>query len=125
MLPGDKRAISKPCGGWRHNVVATGGISFYPAPSLSEAIRRTFERRKTSLPTESHPTALTPEFYDHATKQKQWEAFVPKNKHYIAPVTLRQVTDCIRDFVIPVLPCSVSENAPDLKWKPGGPWLQV
>ena len=48
-----------------------------------------------------------------------------KNKLYIAPITLQEVTDSIQAFVIPVLPSPASENAPDLKWEPGGPWQQV
>ena len=108
-----------------HDLNALASLFPFSSPSLSEAIRRTFERRKTPLPQEALPTALTAEFYNDATKQKQWEAFVSKNKLYIVPITLQEVTDSIQAFVIPVLPSSASENAPDLKWEPGGPWQQV
>jgi len=108
-----------------HDLNALASLFPFSSPSLSEAIRRTFDRRKTPLPQETLPTALTAEFYNDATKQKQWEAFVSKNKLYIVPITLQEVTDSIQAFVIPVLPSSASENAPDLKWEPGGPWQQV
>ena len=108
-----------------HDLNALASLFPFSSPSLSEAIRRTFDRRKTPLPQETLPTALTAEFYKDATKQKQWEAFVSKNKLYIAPITLQEVTDSIQAFVIPVLPSSASENAPDLKWESGGPWQQV
>ena len=108
-----------------HDLNALASLFPFSSPSLSEAIRRTFERRKTPLPQEALPTALTAEFYNDATKQKQWEAFVSKNKLYIAPITLQEVTDSIQAFVIPVLPSPDSENVPDLKWEPGGPWQQV
>lgn len=65
----------------------------FSEPSLSEAIRRTFERRQTPMPWETLPTAPTDEFYNDTTKQKQWEAFVSKNKLYIAPITLQEVTE--------------------------------
>lgn len=108
-----------------HDLRTLASLFPFSSPSLSEAIRRTFERRKTPLPKEALPTALTPEFYKDATKQKQWEAFASKNKLSIAPITLQEVTDSIHAFVIPVLPSSATENAPDLKWEPGGPWQQV
>ena len=108
-----------------HDLNTLASLFPFSSPSLSEAIRRTFERRKTPLPQEALPSALTAEFYKDATKQKQWEAFVSKNKLYIAPITLQEVTDSIQAFVIPVLPSPDSENVPDLKWEPGGPWQQV
>jgi hypothetical protein len=108
-----------------HDLKTLASLFPFSSPSLSEAIRRTFDRRKTPLPQEALPSALTAEFYNDAIKQKQWEAFVSKNKLYIAPITLQEVTDSIQAFVIPVLPSSASESAPDLEWEPGGPWQQV
>ena len=108
-----------------HDLKTLASLLSFSSHSLSEAIRRTFDRRKTPLPQEALPSALTAEFYKDATKQKQWEAFVSKNKLYIAPITLQEVTESIQAFVIPVLPSPASENVPDLKWEPGGPWQQV
>lgn len=42
---------------------------------LGEAIRKTFERRKTDLP-KSDQTAFTPEFFEDKTKLAQWRAFL-------------------------------------------------
>lgn len=98
-----------------HDLKTLANLFPFSSTSLSEAIRRTFERRKMPFPQEALPTALTAEFYNDATKQRQWEAFVSQNKLYIAPITLQEVTDSIQAFVIPVLPSSASENAPDLK----------
>ena len=91
----------------------------FTGTALSTALQRTFERRKTVLPIEALPTALTPEFYEDETKQKQWNAFVSKNKLYIEPITLQEVTSSIRDFVLPVLK---PEDSRGLQWSPGGPW---
>jgi hypothetical protein len=44
---------------------------------LARAIRATFERRKTALPTTT-PVALTPAFAEDATKKTQWSGFVRK-----------------------------------------------
>jgi predicted nucleotidyltransferase component of viral defense system len=45
---------------------------------LIEAILATFDRRQTRVPT-NWPTALTNEFYEDATKKKQWKAFLTRN----------------------------------------------
>ncbi|MGA8087440.1 MAG: nucleotidyl transferase AbiEii/AbiGii toxin family protein [Terracidiphilus sp.] len=108
-----------------HDLKTLASLFPFDGSSLSEAIRRTFERRKTPLPLEALPTALTAEFYDDATKQKQWNAFVTKNKLYIEPITLQEVTAGIEAFVMPVLPASAAENLPTLRWEPGGPWKRI
>jgi hypothetical protein len=108
-----------------HDLKTLASLFPFDASSLSQAIRRTFERRKTPLPLEALPTALTAEFYDDATKQKQWNAFVTKNKLYIEPISLQEVTAGIEVFVMPVLPLSAAENLPALRWEPGGPWKRI
>ena len=95
-------------------------LSSFKGESLSEAIRRTFERRKTPLPGADLPVALTEAFYRDPTKQKQWDAFVAKNKLYITPINLEEVVTGIKRFVVPVLPSAEHSNT--LHWEPGGPW---
>jgi hypothetical protein len=102
-----------------HDLRTISQMFSFTGASLSEAIRRTFERRKTTLPLELLPIALTPEFYDDETKQKQWNAFVTKNKLYIEPIGLRDVTATIENFILPVLN---EQSATSLLWGPGGPW---
>jgi len=108
-----------------HDLRALASLFPFSGPVLSEAIRRTFERRKTPLPLDDLPAALTAGFYNDATKQTQWSAFVSKNKLYIEPITLQEVTASIEAFVMPVLPRSAAENLPILRWEPGGPWKPV
>ena len=57
---------------------------------LSRAIKATFERRRTALPGQT-PPALSAEFYGDSAKNKQWTAFVRKNKLEAQKVTLEQV----------------------------------
>jgi hypothetical protein len=47
--------------------------------TLAAAIASTFARRKTALPTE-RPLALTKQFSEDAAKQRQWQAFLNKNR---------------------------------------------
>jgi hypothetical protein len=108
-----------------HDLRTLASLFPFTGPVLSEAIRRTFERRKTPLPLDDLRAALTAGFYNDATKQTQWSAFVSKNKLYIEPITLQDVAASIEKFVMPVLPLSAAENPLVLRWEPGGPWKPV
>lgn len=68
--------------------------------TLAAAIRETFHRRQTPLPTET-PAALTPAFSEHETKERQWQAFLRKNR--LNPgITLREAADAISEFLLPL-----------------------
>jgi hypothetical protein len=108
-----------------HDLRALAGLFALSGPTLSEAIRCTFERRKTPLLLEALPTALTAAFYGDGTKQMQWNAFVSKNKLYIEPITLREVTASIEAFLMSILSSSIPENPPILQWEPGDPWRRI
>jgi len=87
----------------------------FDAGMLAEAIRRTFERRRTALPT-AIPLALTVEFVSEA-KQTQWEAFL-RRARADAPHRLGAVVDSLAAFLVPVL----DHSADDRVWVPGGGW---
>ncbi len=61
---------------------------------LSQAIRATFERRKTALPA-SLPDSLKPEFAKQ--KQAQWAAFLNRNNLKSAPKELSIILQQIRE----------------------------
>ncbi len=88
---------------------------------LSEAIRKTFERRKTDLPN-SVPTAFTPEFYEDKAKQTQWQAFLNKGLVTNEAITLTGVIEVIRDFLTPPTDALISGQAFKMRWPQGGPW---
>lgn len=70
---------------------------------LREAIRQTFERRRTDLPKENLPLALTPEFFKNPIKQKQWNAFLRKAKAKNAPETFSEVAQRLITFLSPFI----------------------
>lgn len=88
---------------------------------LSEAIRKTFERRKTDLP-KSLPTAFTPEFYDDKAKQTQWQAFLNKGLTTNEKLPLPDVVKVARDFLMSPTEALVAGNAFKMHWPQGGPW---
>ena len=55
-------------------------LSFsFDGPTLSKAIKSTFETRGTPVPIEA-PLALTSEFYEDEQKNAQWKAFLNKSR---------------------------------------------
>jgi hypothetical protein len=88
---------------------------------LCRAIRATFERRRTALPLEP-PLALTAEFSGDDTKQKQWQAFLRKNKLNEAEARLEQVIVTLREFLMPPAKAAARGEAFAMTWPAGGPW---
>jgi hypothetical protein len=63
---------------------------------LSRAVRATFARRGTELPT-STPVGLSDEFAADQTKQTQWRAFTARNQ--LATPELQVVVQHLRQFL--------------------------
>jgi hypothetical protein len=93
----------------------------FDGKKLAEAIRRTFERRKTELP-QSVPTAFTPSFYDDKIKQTQWQAFLRKGLGTTETPSLTDVTKALHDFLMPITEALRRGESFNLKWEQGGPW---
>ena len=74
----------------------------FDGASLSEAVRKTFNRRETPLPVTA-PLVFTTEFFDDPGKKKQWAAFCNKNRGYTPEMSLDVVCKDIACFVMPVL----------------------
>lgn len=89
---------------------------------LSEAIRKTFERRQTDLPS-SVPTAFTPRFYADKIKQIQWQAFLSKGLATPEALLLDEVMAGLRNFLMPPTEALVSGRAFDLCWKRRERWV--
>lgn len=90
---------------------------------LLEAIQRTFERRKTPLPTAKQPPFIfTPSFFEDETKNRQWNAFVTKNRLNFGPITLRQIVSDIKRFLWPLLTADPARSPERLTWPANGPW---
>lgn len=88
---------------------------------LAEAIRATFERRKTPLPVEE-PLALSDSFQHEAARETQWRAFLRKGRLEPAPLSLVGVIPLLREFLLP--PLAAARDAKPFKeeWRPKGPW---
>jgi hypothetical protein len=88
---------------------------------LLKAIRSTFQRRKTAIPTEL-PLALKDEFATDNLKQTQWKAFLKKIDKSGMSEDFTDIITKLRDFLVPPLNAASSDNPFPLFWPPGGVW---
>lgn len=89
--------------------------------SLCRAIRATFKRRKTALPT-TPPLPLTAEFGTDSGKVRQWEAFVKKGKLDAGGFKLAQVCAYLHEFLMPPTEALAAGRDFEKTWPPTGPW---
>jgi len=88
---------------------------------LSQALKATFTRRKTALPTET-PLALTAEFSQDRIKQSQWDAFLRKGMLRTERKALPEVTALLTEFLMPPTLATANDRAFEKLWGVGGPW---
>ena len=69
---------------------------------LKVAVVRTFERRKTLLPTEI-PDGLSDGFAHDANKIVQWQAFVRKNRLDVGEMSFADIVATIRSFLMSII----------------------
>jgi hypothetical protein len=93
----------------------------FEGKQLAQAIQNTFSRRKTPIP-QVLPIALSKEFYDDATKQKQWKAFLIKAKVAEANMPLSQAVKVLDRFTMLPVEAITHTSAFTKTWRIGGPW---
>ncbi|HUV39937.1 MAG TPA: nucleotidyl transferase AbiEii/AbiGii toxin family protein [Planctomycetota bacterium] len=87
--------------------------------SLARALKATFTRRRTLVPT-SLPLGLSEEFASDRTKTVQWTAFLRRSN--ISMADLPEVVGGIRSFLKPVLEATAAGRGFRSEWPAGGPW---
>lgn len=87
---------------------------------LSEAIKTTFEERKTALPNQS-PNALTERFTANPAKQLQWKAFIRKNRLGEA-IELAEIAGSIENFLMPAVKSLIKDEKFTETWTAGDGW---
>ncbi len=89
--------------------------------TLSKAIRSTFERRKTLLPTRP-PLCLTIDFSGDRDKQAQWNGFVKRAGLDVQGLALAQVLPQLETFLMPPTLAAARGETFTSHWSAGGPW---
>ncbi|MCD4805062.1 MAG: nucleotidyl transferase AbiEii/AbiGii toxin family protein [Desulfobacterales bacterium] len=90
----------------------------FDGAKLAEAIRLTFERRSTALPTKIE--AFTESFID--AKQIQWTTFWKRLQQDHVPVSFREVTTAVDGFLVPVVAAISSGKPSPTNWIASGQW---
>jgi hypothetical protein len=104
-----------------HNLYALSRLFSFKGKVLSEAIVRTFERRRTRLPA-APPVAFTSKFFDDESKKRPWTAFNAKNKLNIESIPLKTIVGSIEQFIMPLVRGVAAEGHWSRTWHAGGPW---
>lgn len=86
---------------------------------LASAIRNTFDRRKTALPSAA-PVAIPDEFSADSGKQRQWASFLAKSGLEAPP--LPEVAQQIEAFLSPAGLAAAQWQSFHARWVPPGPW---
>lgn len=91
----------------------------FDGETLRQAVRATFDRRKTALTGEA-PFGLTDAFAQDAQKQAQWQAFLRKNR--LEALALNDVIAALAAFMLPVIKAANASTVFSAHWQAGGPW---
>lgn len=103
------------------DIWALSGEFFFQGDQLALAIKATFERRRTNLPTE-RPIAFTSRFMEDATKLAQWKAFLGRARIMVVSPPFAVLLGLVADFILPVSDAVQAEKGFNFDWPAGGPW---
>ena len=93
----------------------------FDAPRLSTAISKTFERRKTEVP--SNLNDLFEPLMRDPVKVTQWRTFAQRNRLQAAPEKLGDVLSLIGEFLDPVVQSFKEGIQFEATWQAPGPWM--
>lgn len=89
--------------------------------TLSEAVRRTFERRRTPIPT-GDPIGLTPMYWENPSRPTQIRAFARRARLAVPEKPQDEFMHLLHAFLAPVLEDLRTGAGRTGTWRPGGPW---
>jgi hypothetical protein len=90
---------------------------------VCRAIRATFERRKTIIPT-TRPLALTTEFSEDKQKSVQWNAFLRKSNLNGNNLALSEIAARLAEFLMPPAAAASQGRPFDNYWRPSEGWTE-
>lgn len=93
----------------------------FDRPTLSEAVRRTFERRRTPIPAED-PIGLTRLYWENPTRPAQVGAFARRARLAVPEKPEEAFARLLHAFLAPLLEDLRMGTARKGVWPPGGPW---
>jgi hypothetical protein len=104
-----------------YDIYAMTGAFHFERTTLVQAVKATFDRRRTPVQAEL-PEALAAPFYADDSRASQWRAYVTRNDLSDAPADFSQVGDRIVAFLRPLWADLVAGSSSAGDWQDGGPW---
>lgn len=95
--------------------------SEFARATLVEAVRRTFDRRGTPIPSET-PIGLTAAFWENPTRPAQVRAFARRAGLDVSDDPGRDLGELLERFLLPLLGDLQGGERNDGTWPPRGPW---
>jgi len=89
--------------------------------TLAEAVRRTFARRKTSIPAEP-PIGLTRAYWENPSRPAQVRAFARRAGLAVGGDPAPDLARVLGAFLLPLLEDVRRDTRREGTWQPGGPW---
>lgn len=89
--------------------------------TLTEAVRRTFERRGTPVPDEP-PIALTRTYWDNPSRPAQVRAFARRSRIHVPDDFATECARVLEAFLWPVLEDLLHRRSTEATWSPSGHW---
>jgi hypothetical protein len=93
----------------------------FDRPTLAEAVRRTFQRRHTPIPSDV-PIALTHTYWDNPSRPAQMRAFARRARIAVPDGFAVECADLLAAFLVPVLEDARDKRSGPGTWRRGGPW---
>ncbi len=92
--------------------------------TLSEAVRRTFARRRTPIPTDE-PIGLTPAYWENPSRPAQVRAFARRAGLKMPADPGIEIARSVSPFLLPILDDLRGAATHEGTWAPGGPWRSI
>lgn len=104
-----------------HDIWTLSQIFDFGGRALSTAIKSTFERRRTPIPT-MDPTALTARYFADPGHIRQWAAFTRRIAAPDLSDRFETIVIGIRDFIMPPARAAAASEGFGQRWPKQGPW---
>ena len=108
-----------------HDVWALSEAFDFEGTELRAAVQGCFKRRGTEWGPET-PAVLTPAFYSHADRNRQWRDYQrSKRLLTLPPQAFEAVGERVLSFLAPIRESILEDTPFDLHWPAGGPWASA
>lgn len=104
-----------------YDLLALARLFSFDGRTVAAAIRSTFDRRGTPVPSR-RPTGLSAAFSSDPQKLAQWNAFTAREPLLIQTKNLSVTVEEIASFIMPPVRAVYAKDTFTMKWLPSGPW---